>query len=132
MNLALITVFGIVQVLAEMPISQIRPAPQIPRDKWKDCYYQQSKEPCYDRRIQNGIQIIWKSRSPMTFLLQSVNPHHGGRTYRDMGGNLWKESLLPQGNIVLSKNNGSVEIFVPLRFPCKPPAIGEVGYCRYP
>ena len=50
---------------------------------------------------------------------------------RDRLGGLWRRELFVQGNITLTNEANGNRIFVPLRFPCKPPLKGEVGYCRY-
>ena len=50
---------------------------------------------------------------------------------RDRLGGLWRRELFVQGNITLTNEANGNRIFVPLRFPCKPPLKGGVGYCRY-
>jgi len=131
MDLALLTVLSIHLHVGAIPIAQFPNIPQIPRDQWKDCYYDQTMEPCSDRRSDDDIQITWRLRQPMTFRFQPTVPIGGGRLFRDGKGHLWKELLLPQGNFILTNVKSGTEIFVPLRFPCKPPLIGEVGYCRH-
>ena len=50
---------------------------------------------------------------------------------RDQLGGVWRRQVLGQGNTVLTNEASGARIFVPLRFTCKPPLQGEVGYCRY-
>jgi hypothetical protein len=50
---------------------------------------------------------------------------------RDSLGGTWEREVLIQGNAVFTNPANGNRIFVPLRFPCKPPLKGEVGYCRY-
>jgi len=49
---------------------------------------------------------------------------------RDQLGGIWTRQVLAQGNTVLTHHASGARIVVPLRFPCKPPLKGEVGYCR--
>ena len=49
----------------------------------------------------------------------------------DRYGGLWRRELLIQGNTLLTNLGTGNRILIPLRFPCKPPLKGEVGYCRY-
>jgi hypothetical protein len=49
----------------------------------------------------------------------------------DRYGGLWRQELLIQGNTLLTNLGTGNRILIPLRFPCKPPLKGEVGYCRY-
>uniref|UniRef100_UPI0020B38518 hypothetical protein n=1 Tax=Synechococcus sp. CCY 9618 TaxID=2815602 RepID=UPI0020B38518 len=107
--------------------TQERPAPQIPRDGWKDCAYNERTLACVDRQIPGGLEIRWKDGQRMTY---SERPA-GGDLLRDRLGGLWRREVYIQGNVVLTNTANGNRIFVPLRFPCKPPLQGEVGYCRY-
>ena len=49
----------------------------------------------------------------------------------DRYGGLWRRELLIQGNTLLTNLGTGNRILIPLRYPCKPPLKGEVGYCRY-
>jgi hypothetical protein len=106
------------------------PAPQIPRDAWKDCSFNGRTIGCRDARTSDGFRLLWRDGPRMTYTLV---PRPAGGTvsvYRDRLGGLWRQELLPQGNQVLSHTTNGNRIVIPLRFPCKPPLQGEVGYCR--
>jgi hypothetical protein len=106
-------------------------APQVARDGWKDCAYNDRPIGCVDRQLDDGVHILWKDGLRMTYREQP--PRRAGEpTYlRDRLGGLWRREVLAQGNIVLTNLRNGNRIFVPLRFPCRPPLKGEVGYCHY-
>ncbi|MEA5444085.1 hypothetical protein [Cyanobium gracile] len=107
--------------------------PQIPRDGWKDCEYNDKPLACVDQQIPGGLTIRWKDGQSMTYREVSGKGKDasGSDLLRDRLGGLWRRELYVQGNITLTNEANGNRIFVPLRFPCKPPLKGEVGYCRY-
>ena len=105
-----------------------RVPPQIPRDGWKDCEYNERPMACVDEQIPGGLKIRWKDGQAMTYREVSGK---GTDLLRDRLGGLWRRELFVQGNITLTNEANGNRIFVPLRFPCRPPLKGEVGYCRY-
>ncbi len=107
--------------------------PQIPRDGWKDCAYNDKPLACVDEQIPGGLKIRWKDGQSMTYRAVSAKGKDasGSDLLRDRLGGLWRRELFVQGNITLTNEANGNRIFVPLRFPCKPPLKGEVGYCRY-
>ncbi|KEF40852.1 MAG: hypothetical protein ER33_14630 [Cyanobium sp. CACIAM 14] len=108
-----------------------RPAPQIPRDGWKDCAYNERTMGCVDERIPGGLEIRWQDGQRMTYREQPGSGEGGMDLLRDRLGGLWRRELFIQGNVVLTNTANGNRIFLPLRFPCRPPTKGEVGYCRY-
>ena len=114
--------------LAERPVP-----PQIPRDGWKDCEYNDKPLACVDEQLPGGLKIRWKDGQSMTYRAVSGKGKDasGSDLLRDRLGGLWRRELFVQGNITLTNEANGNRIFVPLRFPCKPPLKGEVGYCRY-
>lgn len=66
----------------------------------------------------------------MTYTLLTKPPGAQEAVYRDRLGGLWRQELVPQGNRVLTHSRNGNRIVIPLRFPCRPPLQGEVGYCR--
>ncbi len=111
--------------------SQERIPPQIPRDGWKDCAYNDRELACVDRQIPGGLEIVWKDGKRMSYRQIAERDDKGTDLLKDKLGGLWRRELYVQGNIVLTNEANGNRIFVPLRFPCKPPLKGEVGYCRY-
>ncbi len=107
--------------------------PQIPRDGWKDCEYNDKPLACVDEQLPGGLKIRWKDGQSMTYReLSGRGKDPSGRDLlRDRLGGVWRRELYVQGNITLTNDANGNRIFVPLRFPCKPPLKGEVGYCRY-
>ncbi|WP_353617256.1 hypothetical protein [Synechococcus sp. FACHB-909] len=107
--------------------------PQIPRDGWKDCEYNDKPLACVDEQLPGGLKIRWKDGQSMTYRAVSAKgkDSSGSDLLRDRLGGIWRRELYVQGNITLTNEANGNRIFVPLRFPCKPPLKGEVGYCRY-
>jgi hypothetical protein len=104
--------------------------PQTPRDTWKDCYYNDSLIRCRDEALKDGLRILWVDGLRNTYTL--LPPRSSGMPayLRDRYGGVWRREVLPQGNSVLTNLSNGNRIMVPLRFPCKPPLKGEVGYCH--
>lgn len=111
--------------------AQQRTPPQIPRDGWKDCAFNDKPLACVDAQIPGGLKIRWKDGQGMTYQRLSGKDASGTDLLRDRLGGIWRRELYVQGNITLTNTANGNRIFVPLRFPCKPPLQGEVGYCRY-
>ena len=110
----------------EQPIS----APQIPRDNWKDCLYNEQVIRCQDSQTSNRLRILWIDGIRSTFWKKPPSHPDMPSYWEDRYGGLWRRELLIQGNTQLTNLRTGNRIVVPLRFPCKPPAKGEVGYCR--
>ena len=141
------------------------PIPQIPRDNWKDCSFNDRLIGCQDRELADGVRIDWRDGRSMTYRL--IRAGFPLSLLRDRYGGLWQREILGQGNAVytkvlldedapgkafsgktvagktlpgkpslgkpvLGKPAQSNRIVVPLRLPCKPPLVGEVGYCQRP
>lgn len=107
------------------------PAPQIPRDAWKDCAYNGETIGCIDAQLAEGFRVAWKDGLRMTYTrLPRRNPTEP-QHYRDRLGGIWSEEIFQQGNKELTNVSTGNRIFIPLRFPCKPPLKGEVGYCHH-
>jgi hypothetical protein len=111
---------------AEMP----QGAPQIPRDNWKDCYYNDQLIRCRDQQSADQLRILWidgvrtqLNRRPPA---RPGLPNYWGDRY----GGLWRRELLPQGNNIFTNLGTGNRILIPLRYPCRPPLKGEVGYCH--
>jgi hypothetical protein len=111
-------------------LAQSAPPPQQARDGWKDCAFNDVTIGCVEAPVVGGIRIVWKDGLQMTY--QEVPPRRTGEPIylRDQLGGLWRRQVLAQGNTVLTNIQGGAKIFIPLRFPCKPPLKGEVGYCH--
>ncbi|MFN7900025.1 MAG: hypothetical protein ACK5N0_10240 [Synechococcaceae cyanobacterium] len=105
--------------------------PQLPRDGWKDCAFNGKVMGCTDTQLENGLRIIWKDGISMTY--RERPPRQAGDPIylSDRLGGLWRREVLAQGNLILTNLGNGNRIFVPLRFACKPPLKGEVGYCHY-
>lgn len=105
-------------------------APQLPRDGWKDCAFNGVTIGCLDHQLPTGLRLVWKDGLRMTYT--ESQPRRAGDPVllRDQIGGLWQREVLAQGNTVLSHSGSGVRIVIPLRFPCRPPLRGEVGYCR--
>ena len=141
------------------------PIPQIPRDNWKDCSFNDRLIGCRDRQLADGVGIEWRDGPSMTYRL--IREGFPLSLLRDRYGGLWQREILVQGNAiythvvqgkpvqgkpvqgkpaqakpglgkdllgksVLEEPAQGNRIVVPLRFPCKPPLVGEVGYCQRP
>jgi hypothetical protein len=106
------------------------PAPQIPRDNWKDCQYNNAVIRCRDEQSADELRIIWvdgvRSRFVRRPPAQPGLPSYWGDRY----GGLWRRELMPQGNTLLTNLGTGNRILIPLRLPCHPPLKGEVGYCH--
>jgi hypothetical protein len=161
-------------------LSDGAPIPQIPRDNWKDCSFNDRLIGCQDRELADGVRIDWRDGRSMTYRL--IRAGFPLSLLRDRYGGLWQREILGQGNAVytkvlldedapgkafsgktvagktlpgqtapgktapgkavpgkpslgkpvLGKPAQSNRIVVPLRLPCKPPLVGEVGYCQRP
>jgi hypothetical protein len=115
----------------QAPGRQQKPAPQIPRDGWKDCSYNDVTIGCKDQQIPGGLRIVWKDGLSMIYHDQPSAGPGQAASLRDLRGGIWRRQVLAQGNTVLTNERTGARIFVPLRFPCRPPLKGEVGYCHY-
>ena len=60
----------------------------------------------------------------------AASPAQAQTILADRLGGLWRRQLLIQGNTLLTNLANGNRILVPLRFPCRPPLRGEVGYCH--
>ena len=103
--------------------------PQIARDGWKDCTYNERIIRCRDEPVEGGLRIIWIDGPRNTYRPRAA-ARGEAEVWVDRQGGLWRHELLAQGNTVLSAIGGGQRIVVPLRFPCRPPLRGEVGYCH--
>lgn len=105
--------------------------PQIARDEWKDCLYNHEVIRCRDEPIEDVLRIVWvdgiRTRLERRPPARPGLPSYWGDSY----GGLWRRELLIQGNTLLTNLGTGNRILIPLRYPCKPPLRGEVGYCRY-
>lgn len=108
----------------------LEPVPQIARDRWKDCQYNRLLIRCRDQQEDDQLRIVWIDGVRSSF--QRLPPKRSGLPayWGDRYGGLWRRELLPQGNTLLTHLGNGNRILVPLRFPCRPPLKGEVGYCR--
>lgn len=104
--------------------------PQIARDGWKDCLYNSQVIRCRDEQGEVQLRIVWIDGVRSSF--RRLPPKRQGLPayWGDRYGGLWRRELLPQGNTLLTHLGNGSRILVPLRFPCRPPLRGEVGYCR--
>lgn len=104
--------------------------PQIARDGWKDCAYNDVTIGCRDEQLPGGLRILWKDGPRMTY--RERPPVHPGAPVdlEDRYGGLWRREVLVQGNTLLINRRNGNRILVPLRFVCRPPLRGEVGTCR--
>jgi hypothetical protein len=125
----LLAVAGLVSFLTSVPASaqsaQEAGPPQIQRDGWKDCEFNLQVIGCRDQQLANyGLRIIWKDGLRMDYKLV------GDDLLRDTLGGLWRRQVLVQGNLLLKNTKNTNRILIPLRYTCKPPLKGQVGYCR--
>jgi hypothetical protein len=106
-------------------------APQIARDEWKDCLYNKEVIRCRDEQTADVLRIVWVDG--VRTRLKRRPPARPGlpNDWGDRYGGLWRRELLVQGNTLLTNLGTGNRILIPLRYPCKPPLKGEVGYCRY-
>lgn len=104
--------------------------PQIPRDAWKDCLYNEKVIRCQDSQGNDRYHIVWIDGIRSTFWKKPPSHPEMPSYWADRYGGLWRRELLIQGNTQLTNLRTGNRIVVPLRYPCKPPAKGEVGYCR--
>ena len=106
-------------------------ASQIARDEWKDCLYNKEIIRCRDEPTADGLRIVWVDG--VRTRLERMPPSRPGLTsyWEDRYGGLWRRELLIQGNTMLTNLGTGNRILIPLRYPCKPPLKGEVGYCRH-
>jgi len=123
---------GALVLAAPNPPKAIRPlaAAQVARDGWKDCSFNGVAIGCVDQQLPDGIRLVWKDGLKMTYRLLHPPQAGGPAEWRDQLGGVWRRQLLAQGNTVLTNVASGARIVVPLRFPCKPPLQGEVGYCH--
>ena len=112
------------------PIAQPTPTPQVPRDDWKDCLYNEKVIRCQDIQTSDRLRILWIDGIRSTFWKKPPSHPDMPSYWADRYGGLWRRELLIQGNTQLTNLSTGNRIVVPLRYPCKPPAKGEVGYCR--
>ncbi|MFM7269452.1 MAG: hypothetical protein ACKOZT_12870 [Cyanobium sp.] len=115
------------------PATSAPPAPappQIPRDGWKDCFYNDQLIRCLDTHTPDTLRIVWIDGLRSRFQLRPAQRPGLPSNWGDRYGGLWRRELLPQGNTLLTHLGNGNRILVPLRFPCRPPLQGEVGYCR--
>jgi hypothetical protein len=103
----------------------------VARDEWKDCAFNDRPIGCLDHQLRDGVHILWKDGLRMTYREQPPRRPGGAVYLRDSLGGLWRRQVLAQGNTVLTNVGNGNRIFVPLRFQCRPPLKGEVGYCHY-
>lgn len=107
------------------------PAPQIPRDAWKDCAFNGETMGCRDEQLPDGFRVVWKDGLRMTYTRLPQATSNELQRYRDRLGGVWSEEIYPQGNKELTNPRNGNRIFIPLRYPCRPPLKGEVGFCHY-
>ncbi|MFM9073727.1 MAG: hypothetical protein ACKOOC_10055 [Cyanobium sp.] len=105
--------------------------PQIPRDQWKDCLYNKEVIRCRDEQTADVLRIVWVD-GVRTRLERRPSARPGLPSYwGDPYGGLWRREVLIQGNTLLTNLGTGNRILIPIRYPCKSPLKGEVGYCRY-
>ena len=107
------------------------PPPQIPRDGWKDCAYNGKTIGCRDEQLPDGFRVVWKDGLQMIYSRLPQEGSTDAQRYRDRLGGIWRQELFPQGNRELTNVSTGNRIFIPLRYPCRPPLKGEVGFCHY-
>ena len=119
-------------LLSSLPaaVSAQAAVPQIPRDTWKDCAYNEQTIRCRDTPSDDQLLIVWIDGIRSAFRRRPPARPGLPSYWADRYGGLWRRELLPQGNTVLTNLGSGNRIMVPLRFPCKPPLKGEVGYCH--
>ena len=124
--------WGPVALAAPNPAKSITPAAaaQVARDGWKDCSFNGVTIGCIDKQLPDGMRLVWKDGLKMTYRQLQPAPANRPTELRDQLGGIWRRQVLGQGNTVLTNGANGARIFVPLRFPCKPPLQGEVGYCH--
>lgn len=117
---------------AAIPMPSGRPAmaPQVARDGWKDCAFNDVPIGCVDQQLADGFRLVWKDGLRMRYRAQAPQNTRNPVLLRDQLGGVWRREVLAQGNIVMTNVGNGAQIFIPLRFPCKPPLKGEVGYCH--
>jgi hypothetical protein len=112
-------------------LSPPQEAGQIARDDWKDCLYNKEVIRCRDEPTEDVLRIVWvdgvRTRLERRPPARPGQPSYWGDRY----GGLWRRELLVQGNTLLTNLGTGNRILIPLRYPCKPPLKGEVGYCRH-
>jgi hypothetical protein len=129
-SVALAAVVGLSGPCLKAADTETRTAPQVARDGWKDCLYNGKIIACKDRQLADGLQIVWIDGLHNTYRLKPRRSPGQPSYLHDRFGGLWRRELLPQGNIVLTHLGSGNRITIPLRFPCKAPLKGEVGYCH--
>ena len=77
------------------------PIPQIPRDNWKDCSFNDRLIGCQDRELADGVRIDWRDGRSMTYRL--IRAGFPLSLLRDRYGGLWQREILGQGNAVYTK-----------------------------
>ena len=127
LGLLALTMVTSVSSTAQPPQGDI---PQIPRDSWKDCLYNDRVIPCRDQQWPDLLRIHWKDGVRSRFQRKTAAGPGQPSDWVDRHGGLWRRELLPQGNTLLTQRTTGARLLIPLRFPCKPPLKGEVGYCR--
>lgn len=105
--------------------------PQIARDNWKDCVYNNSVIRCQDQQQADSLRILWIDGIRSFFVRRPPSAPGRPSYWGDRHGGLWRRELLPQGNTLLTNLATGNRILIPLRLTCQPPLKGEVGYCRY-
>jgi hypothetical protein len=85
---------------------------------------------CQDRQSQDWLRIVWIDGVRSSFRRRPPATSDGPSYWSDRYGGLWRRELMIQGNTQLTNLATGNRIVVPLRFPCKPPLKGEVGYCH--
>jgi hypothetical protein len=121
---------------ASEPLPPAAPAPPLPvvpqlaRDGWKDCAYNDVTIGCRDEQLPGGLRILWKDAPRMTYRERPAAHAGAPADLEDRYGGLWRREVLVQGNTLLINRRNGNRILVPLRFVCRPPLRGEVGTCR--
>ena len=126
------SVFGVPWAMMPAVVAQSdSPVPQVPRDLWKDCAFNDQVIRCIDTQLPDGgLRIVWIDGPRMTYRRQPEVRRGDPPYLMDTLGGVWRLEVSAQGNILLVNLANSNKIFVPLRLTCKPPLKGEVGYCR--
>lgn len=104
--------------------------PQLPRDRWKDCLYNEQVIRCQDIQTPDMLRILWIDGIRSSFQKQPASSQGMPSYWRDGYGGLWRRELMIQGNSQLTNLRTGNRIVIPLRLTCMPPLKGEVGYCR--